>query len=212
MVLLCLTLVFQQIMPAPYTTKYSQQTIHTYSLVKVLGLVVMLFFISLTDVSAQYAEGFKITREGDLYGFTNEDGKVVIPPVYEKVYDFSDGRARVKSGKWGLIDRYGTLVIPTLYDSITQFTSGDVIIDSAGKKGLMSNSGRALCAPVYDDILVWYGLFMVKLSGKWGMIDRAGEIIQPIVYDGPPIMSLYELKMKKDNITYTIDYKGEFIK
>lgn len=200
-------------MPEQHIIEYPpKHSVSTYFFALPLLLTITMFFMGNADISAQYSEGANIYKSGDKYGFINEDGKVMVPVIYDKVYDLVNGRTLVKLGKWGMIDKYGAIIIPTVYDNITPFSSGDVIIDSLGKKGIMTDYGRTLCTPTYDDIQVWYTLFLVKLSGKWGMIDRNGEIVLPIMYEGPPVLSMYDVKMKKDNVTYTIDNKGKLIK
>ena len=160
---------------------------------------------------AQYVEGLMIITADNKYGFANENGKTLIPVIYDEVQDFREGYAFVRSGKWGEIDNRGRIVIPTIYDSITRFSSGAVIVRTADKLGLMRSDGKQICPVVYDDITVWYNLFVVKQSGKWGFIDQRGNIVLPIEYDSAPEKALYDLTMRKDGVTYTIDYKGEVI-
>ena len=55
--------------------------------------------------------------EGGHWGFTSSDGHMVIEPIYEKAFSFSDGLAAVKfNGKWGFIDKNGKIIVPFEYD------------------------------------------------------------------------------------------------
>ena len=48
-----------------------------------------------------------VERDG-MYGYINRDTDEVIPLVYERANDFSDGLALVcQAGKWGYIDTEG---------------------------------------------------------------------------------------------------------
>lgn len=62
-----------------------------------------------------------------LYGFMNEDGKLVVPCTYNLVFPFDkNGLALVqKDGKVGYIDTSGNIVIPIKYNSaLFQFKDG----------------------------------------------------------------------------------------
>lgn len=55
--------------------------------------------------------------EGGHWGFTSSDGHMVIEPIYEKAFSFSDGLAAVKfNGKWGFIDKNEKIIVPFEYD------------------------------------------------------------------------------------------------
>lgn len=77
--------------------------------------------------------------------------------------------AAVKVGdKWGFIDKNGQNVIPAIYDVVGYFSEGlawfnvGATTDSTGYR-------------TYDDILY--------LDGKWGLIDKSGNVIVPAKYD-----------------------------
>lgn len=63
---------------------------------------------------------------GGLWGYISVDGEIVIEPIYEQAYGFSDGMAAVKlNGKWGFINSEGIIVVPCEYDEIeTSFKDG----------------------------------------------------------------------------------------
>ena len=56
---------------------------------------------------------------GGRWGYISTDGQIVIEPVYERVYRFSEGMAAVKlNGRWGFIDIDGTVIVPCEYDEV----------------------------------------------------------------------------------------------
>lgn len=56
---------------------------------------------------------------GGLWGYISVDGEIVIEPIYEQAYGFSDGMAAVKlNGKWGFINSEGIIVVPCEYDKV----------------------------------------------------------------------------------------------
>ena len=56
------------------------------------------------------------------YGFANNENKIVIQPIYERVKPFSCDRAKVyKDKKYGYIDRSGSEVVKIIYDEADDF-------------------------------------------------------------------------------------------
>jgi hypothetical protein len=60
------------------------------------------------------------------WGFINLKGELIIPPIFEKAFAFSDGLAKVVLNKeWWFIDKNGTKVIPlSKYTESTSFHDG----------------------------------------------------------------------------------------
>jgi hypothetical protein len=66
--------------------------------------------------------------EGDTpprWGYIDVAGHVVVPFVFERAGNFSEGLARVrKGGRWGYIDSSGNLAIPCEYQWVKDFKNG----------------------------------------------------------------------------------------
>ena len=59
---------------------------------------------------------------GGSWGFVNNRGEMVIPPIYDSVMAFSQSLAAARKGnKWGFIDQQGRWQIQPLYDDVTSF-------------------------------------------------------------------------------------------
>ncbi|MBE0684836.1 MAG: WG repeat-containing protein, partial [Anaerolineaceae bacterium] len=57
-------------------------------------------------------EGLAAVRDGELYGFIDKTGTLVIPTQFDSTLGFFDGLAAVEiGGQWGFIDTTGTLII-----------------------------------------------------------------------------------------------------
>jgi hypothetical protein len=55
------------------------------------------------------------------------NGKIIVPPTYDFINDYSDGLAQVqKNGKMGFIDKTGKIVIPIICNNTFEFTEGYV--------------------------------------------------------------------------------------
>jgi len=62
------------------------------------------------------------------WGYINGNGEVVINPVYEGAFEFSDGRALVQlNGKWGYIDRDNNIVVDAVFEEARDFQSLSIL-------------------------------------------------------------------------------------
>lgn len=53
-------------------------------------------------------EGLCSFKKDEKYGYSDKDGKEVIPCIYDSVEEFSNGLAKVKlNDKWGYINKKG---------------------------------------------------------------------------------------------------------
>jgi hypothetical protein len=96
-------------------------------------------------------------RQGVLFGYVDDTGKMVIPAIYERAFHFRYGFAKVKKNdKWGAIDTNGKVVIPFKYEN-------DVYCSSWFKK-----SKAGVIAAVF------------MLDGKYCVIDCTGNIRVPL--------------------------------
>ena len=63
--------------------------------------------------------------DGQRWGFIDPNGELVIPMKFNRVSQFSEGRARVRhNGKWGFIDKTGEFAIPPRFEWVESFRNG----------------------------------------------------------------------------------------
>ncbi len=64
-----------------------------------------------------------------LWGFENEEGKLIIPAVFQSAGEFSSGLARVadEEGLWGYIDTEGKVEIPLQFADCRDFVLVDQV-------------------------------------------------------------------------------------
>ncbi len=104
------------------------------------------------QLSSRYVASGEIFEErvdvfdGELFGFVDTRGEVVIEHKYISVEPFREGRAVVQSPNgWGLIDLWGEEVIPTIYESIEYNPNcGVSAVRDNGKWGYISYRGEVL--------------------------------------------------------------------
>lgn len=129
------------------------------------------------------------------YGVMNTDGTLVVPLIYDRICEFSEGLAAVYESspyqyelpgtnimvtggndKIGFIDKTGNMVIPMIYEHIysTSMIKSD---DNAGIGNRKS--------PGFSE-----GLISVDKEGKWGVIDKQGNTVIPFK-DNSPVGSFH---------------------
>lgn len=151
-------------------------------------------------------------RVGDKCGLIDENEKIIIEPKYDELCQYSNGlsafktceefqfvrnnrrfeRVVTKPSKWGYVDKRGNEVIPAQFDFAGSFYAGHAAICVGGRYvyELSDNYHEDPSASFYDE------LYYPELSniypeeytrvfkgGKWGFIDKTGNLVTPLEYD-----------------------------
>ena len=95
------------------------------------------------------SEGLARVEKGEYpnkkFGFIDKTGKVVIPPIYDLAWHFSEGLAGVeKNGKRGFVDKTGKVVIPLIYDYAYHFYNGEAEVSVDDERFYIDKEGRFL--------------------------------------------------------------------
>lgn len=184
-------------------------------LTKKLPMKRFVFLILLSGVSffatAQQLQPYEDEKTGK-YGYKDESGKIVVKPVYDIAYEFTDGKyaevnigadyAKNKGGKWGIIDAKGKLIHPVKYDNAKclgynlfalnighKFSNMDA--SPSGKFAIFNAAGKALTPFAYSGFLtaVRFEEGFAPLEtwdGKkqrYGLLDSTGKVAVPVKYD-----------------------------
>ncbi|MGB0871452.1 MAG: WG repeat-containing protein [Flavobacteriales bacterium] len=105
-----------------------------YGVVNLSGHIIIPLEYNHIDLDNKIGQAVKVLH-GELsdrlkpkvgkYGYVTLDGKRIVEPVYEAIYDWYSRRALVvKNGKYGYINEKGEEVIPCIYDGGKRFVSG----------------------------------------------------------------------------------------
>ena len=120
-------------------------------------IAVILLLFTLTSFSQKIYP----YRKGRLWGYCDENKKIIVPPTYTITYPYSDGLGLVinydttkKRYYYGFVDEQGKVVIPLQFLSATYFTKGcSVVRNNLGKFGVIDTKGKYFIQPVYKQIL-----------------------------------------------------------
>jgi hypothetical protein len=90
---------------------------------------------------------------GGLCGAVRRDGTVAVPPRYDWVGTFSEGRAAVRvGGLYGFVDEEGREVVTPQYRIVDDYKFGFAQVDVDGKSGLIDRDGKMVIEPKYGFI------------------------------------------------------------
>jgi len=123
------------------------------------------------------------TNHGEVYKdiIIDKTGSLVLPSWYERIYDFSEGLARVcETDKWGFINSSGKFAVPMIYDRASEFKNGLALVRRDGKEGFIDRSGKEVIPLIYDRGFIQYDTYgdgfvwtCVVENGieKWGIMQ-----------------------------------------
>lgn len=119
------------------------------------------------------------------YGYlSGEDLSEKIPPIYDYMSSFVEGRAVVKQNeKYGIIREDGTLEHPIQYDKATVFDDGSMALWRRSIAELFDSHGNRIDRGAYDNITECGSYYQIQKGGHYGFMDREGETVVPTVYD-----------------------------
>ncbi len=131
-------------------------------------------------------ETFNFHTDSGGYGLLNDEGKILVQPLYDNIADLfcergSEARYRAVSIKdqHGIIREDGTETIPCIYDQLYR----------QNKQVYTGEKNKAKDSTTY---------FIVSKGVKYGLVDINNKIKIPIIYDG----LRYGADMYGSNVTY----------
>lgn len=139
------------------------------------------------DFEDSFYEGFARVKNGDKWGYVNQQKQEIAEPKYDEAAHFSGGFARVAiKDKYGFIDTMGKEIIkPEDYEQAGKFgEDGLAFVMKEKKYGYVDTAGKESIELKYD----WAGDFSekrakVSLNNKFGFIDAKGEEVIKLEYD-----------------------------
>lgn len=138
---------------------------------------------AISDEKAAYMADYE--SPSGKWGFINQEGEVVVKPVYDNVGAFSEGYAAVNvNGFWGYINLQGKLVIKPVFKSAWAFHEGKAhVLPFDEKEKYIDKKGMPLKTEGWsaaDDFSNERA--RVKVGDAFGYIDPDGHLVIPPLY------------------------------
>jgi hypothetical protein len=142
---------------------------------------------------SDFSEGLAAvyTSPGNVGGYIDKAGKMILPATYNYAGAFSEGLALVQPEgqiKYGYINKQGKIIIEPQFEMGVRFSEGTAAVKYHGKNGksmfrLINKRGITIA----DNLgYAFIGIFSDGLAGvesfshQWGFIDKSGnEVIKP---------------------------------
>lgn len=129
--------------------------------------------------------------ETKLYGFIDEKGNEVIDLKYDFSMNFNEGLAIINIGEMaGAINKSGKIIIKTKYDWINNFNEGRALFYVGDQWGVVDNKGNEIVKAKLNDVDEFYDFIdfaeeyaCICNCGKFGFIDKSGNMVSDFIYD-----------------------------
>ena len=101
---------------------------------------------------------------------------------------FLPNSVRIKeNGYWGINDFEGNEILPSNFIEVFTLSSGYGLIAArdAGYWKIYDFEGNQINSKNFDIVYPYYGMFgmtKVKIGNRWGLINKFGKLIIPVVY------------------------------
>jgi len=113
--------------------------------------------------------------ERGLCGAVNRDGTIAVPPKFDWVGSFYEGRALIRaSGLYGYVDQSGHVVTAPQFLLAGDFRGGFAEIDVDGKSGLIDLGGRVVLEAKFARVVPFSAEAFWINDGARQQLDRSG--------------------------------------
>ena len=161
------------------------------------------------------AQELKVFWDGYKYGYQNEYGKTIIPPIYTYAGAFIDNTAIVGDGiYYFLIDNHEKRISDN-YSKLSYLGEKIFLGIKFKKKALIDIDGKVIQdVSLYDNVeSIKNGYAIVKRNNKVGIINAKGEEFIPCIYDqifdNAEFIKKGYAKVKQNNKIGIINAEGE---
>ena len=132
------------------------------------------------------SDGSAVAYRGGKYGIVNSNGDVLLKFSYDAIsnYDNNSLYKITYNHKHGLSDSRGKILADVIYSEITYESSACIYLESDNLKGMCDIGGNLVIPVYYDDIVYCANrIAMVKLGGKWYLLDCSNDELSFETYD-----------------------------
>ncbi|HTL82087.1 MAG TPA: WG repeat-containing protein, partial [Bacteroidia bacterium] len=151
-----------------------------------------------------FIRGAAIVKDSGKYGMIDKEGNYILTPQFDSVIPYSSSTIIVKSnGLFGFNETgTGKQIIAPTYQAVFYYTDHLCVVQKGSALGLVNDLGKIVC-PVEmqdfkdmmgpgakcmkqdtsDQVAMLLSLMQRGGGGKYGLINRKGEVMLPAQYD-----------------------------
>jgi hypothetical protein len=168
-------------------------------------------------------QDFTIAKKNGKFGVINSFSETIIPFEYNTITcnerkQWCNLLILEKDGNVGLADLKGQLKISSIYQEISPCFYDETnrfIVKKSNLFGIIDIDENIIIPIEYDEISNWveYGPdeHFVTKNKKKGLISREGKIVIPPIYDEILVDNSKLIKVKKNSLFGTINWKNEIV-
>ena len=163
---------------------------------------------------SDFSEGLAMVQKNNKCGYIDTLGNVVVNCSFSKCLDFNEGKAVVYKGykKAGLIDSKGEYIIEPGINKMLSFEDGRGLIRENEYKFYYITEQARLYEGYYEKASSFqHGVAVVKIDGRWGIINQKGIEIIPPKYDKIEKFEGGYAKVRIKEFSGLTNLKGELI-
>ncbi|MFC3811424.1 WG repeat-containing protein [Lacihabitans lacunae] len=178
----------------------------------------------LNNKAILFHEGFStIADENGKQGIINDNGQIILDPIYNGVNPFSEEFAAIQIGlnnTGGVISAFvnkkGEFVFDKKFGLIRDFNEGFAAVEVNGKWTYIDNKGNYLIEPQFDVTDFFsegLGMFGVKKGKnlKFGFLNNMGKVVIEPIYNEVKDFKFGLAPVKVGNKFGFINNKGEMV-
>lgn len=162
--------------------------------------------------------GVLVASQDNRFGLLDTEGEEVAPFIYSSISSFENGMAvySVAPQTCGYLDTLGQAVIRSVYDRCEPFHDSLAWVgkmqDGELRYGTINRRGEQVIPFQYEapgEHAAMDGLYKVKQDGRFGLIDRKGQVLATPQYDRMSVFSEGRLQVMKGLFFGFLDHTGQ---
>ncbi len=138
------------------------------------------------DKVGDFSEGRAWVKKEGKCGYIDTTGEIIVPLEFNKCEDYQDGTALVFESpkKGGVLDREGDFILEPKLNKILAYSEDrGLMCDKRKRYYFISKSGDPYEGFYQDARPFKNKIAIVKIDGKWGIINTKGIPVVPTKYD-----------------------------
>lgn len=130
-----------------------------------------------------FSEGLAVVWKNEKYGVIQNNGKIILQPVFSQIETFSEGLAAFRDGvSWGYLNKEGKVVVKPIFEQAKEFKNDLAAVKINGKWGFIDKTGKLVIKPKYDNAENFqYQLANVESDEQEFFINKQGKIAFKVI-------------------------------